>query len=64
MDAFLLDIKAVEQRLVDYLNVYKRCRTLEERREVQQLILECEAWIAYIRTSAATTESAKEFLPM
>jgi len=62
MDAFLLDIKAAEQRLVDYLSIYKLCKTAEERRELQQLILDCEAWIAHIRASAA--KAVKESPPM
>lgn len=52
MDGFLLDIKATEQRLLDYLQIYKRCNTDEERREVQYLIHECEARIKCIRAAA------------
>jgi hypothetical protein len=52
MDEFLLGIKATEQQLVGYLQVYKRCRTNEERNEVRRLIFECEARIEELRKRA------------
>ncbi len=53
MDAVLLSIKAAEQRLMDYLLIYKRCRTADERAEIQQLIFACEQYIANLRACAA-----------
>ena len=38
MDDQLLSIKAIEQKIVDYLCIYKKCRTAEEKREIQHLI--------------------------
>ncbi len=38
MDGKLLSIKAIEQKIIDYLGVYKKCRTADERREVQHII--------------------------
>ncbi len=57
MDAFLLSIKAAEQQLVDYLNIYKRCRTVQERAEIQQLIFACEERIAELRAAATAAVS-------
>ena len=53
MDTILLGIKAAEQRLMDYLLIYKRCRTEEERAEIQQLIFACEQYIANLRAQTA-----------
>jgi hypothetical protein len=52
MDTFLLSIKATEQQLVEYLQIYKRCWTEEERAEIQRLIFECEARIEELRNRA------------
>ncbi len=52
MDEYLVQIKALEQRIVDYLQIYKKCRTREERQEVQNLIEECDKWLQRIRDSA------------
>lgn len=62
MDKYLLSIKATDQQLVHYLNIYKLCRTAEERYEVQQLILQCEAWITHLRAQGVK-ETVKEFPP-
>ena len=52
MDTFLLSIKAAEQKLVDYLSIYKRCKTPQERTDIQQLIFACEERIAKLRAAA------------
>ncbi len=49
MDAQLLSIKAIEQKIVDYLGIYKKCRTAEERWEIQRIILGLEHKLAEIR---------------
>lgn len=49
MDTLLLQIKALEQRILDLLQVYARCRTDEERQEVQALILDCEGAVEALR---------------
>jgi hypothetical protein len=49
MDDKLLSIKAIEQKIVDYLHVYKKCKTVEEKQEVQQIIQRLESILAGIR---------------
>jgi translation initiation factor 2 beta subunit (eIF-2beta)/eIF-5 len=49
MDAQLLSIKAIEQKIVDYLNVYKKCKTVEEKQEIQHIIQNLEIRLAKIR---------------
>jgi hypothetical protein len=60
MDKFLLGIKATEQQLVEYLQIYKRCRTDEERKEVRQLIFECETRIEKLRQDAKAAKILQE----
>ncbi len=48
----ILDVKTVEsaeEQLLKYLMIYKKCKTPEERREVQEIIKAWEAWIQYLR---------------
>lgn len=49
MDDKLLGIKAIEQKIVDYLSVYKKCRTDEERWEIQRIIFELEQVLVRLR---------------
>jgi hypothetical protein len=39
-----LDVEA-EQALLNYLMIYRLCKTHQERFEIQQTILKLEAWI-------------------
>jgi hypothetical protein len=49
MDTVLLQIKALEQRILDLLQIYIRCRTDEERHDIQHLILGCERELRELR---------------
>ena len=49
MDAKLLNIKAIEQKIMDYLSVYRNCRTKAERLEIQQIIHGLEIALEEIR---------------
>ncbi len=49
MDGKLLSIKAIEQKIIDYLGVYKKCRTVEERLTIQHIIESLESTLRTIR---------------
>ncbi len=45
----IMTVTAAEQQLLNYLMVYKKCKTDAERQEVQHIILAWEAWIESLR---------------
>ena len=56
MDDTFKSIKFLEQKVIDLLHVYKLCRTLEERREIQQRILVCELELDRLREKSDKTK--------
>ena len=48
-----LSVAEAEQQLLNYLMVYKTCRTPQERAEVRYIIMAWEAWIAHLREAEA-----------
>ena len=49
MDKYLFDIKMYEQKLMNYLVIYKRCRTPCERQRITDMINYCEDMIQKLR---------------
>ncbi len=50
----IMTVEAAEQQLLNYLMVYKKCKTAEERQDVQHIIRTWEAWIESLRAVNAT----------
>ncbi len=56
MDTVLVGIKSIEQKIVDHLSIYKRCKNEDERHEVRGIIHGLELALSVLR------EAAKESL--
>jgi hypothetical protein len=51
-----MSLQHVEDLLLQYLMVYRSCRTAEEREEVRELIEVCQEYIERVNAAAAKTE--------